>query len=66
MRLAAAEIVDGLKNPTEHSDTKEMIGILPKKQVLPALVRKKGTEGWGIRPRYGFAVWKFILWIGII
>ncbi|KAK0721383.1 hypothetical protein B0T21DRAFT_414569 [Apiosordaria backusii] len=63
MKLAAIDIVAGLECPADGRERRDMIGMLPKKQVPPSLERKSGAQGWGIRPRYGFAVWKFVLWI---
>jgi len=65
-RMVAQEIVAGIANPANGKGMREIIHLLPKKEIPEKLVRKINEEGWGIRPRYGFAVWKFIMWFLII
>lgn len=62
LRMAAQEIVAGIANPANGRGQKEITDLLPRKEIPEKLVRKINEEGWGIRPRYGFAVWKFITW----
>lgn len=66
LRMVAEQIVAGIANPTNGKGSKEITDLLPKKKIPRTLVRKIRKKSWGIRPRYGFAVWKFIIWFVII
>ncbi|KAK2766330.1 serine/threonine protein kinase [Colletotrichum kahawae] len=61
MKLAAIQIVNGLRNPKSVREKKDMIRIIPKKTIPPDSQKRIGACGWGMYAEMGWAL-KTILW----
>lgn len=65
MKIAAAQIIHTMHNPSDTYSERTTIGMVPKKSDGP-LDMDCGAEGWGILAIQGFAIYKIAVWIGFV
>lgn len=63
MKLAAIQIVNGLRNPKSVRGKKDMIKMIPKKTIPPDFEKRMGAYGWGMYAEMGWSLKKILWWL---
>jgi hypothetical protein len=61
-KIAAVQIVAGLKHPRNGCGESVILPMVPKKS-SPPLDKKMGAEGWGLYATKGFSLAKIMMWV---
>ncbi|KAK2023907.1 hypothetical protein LX32DRAFT_570828 [Colletotrichum zoysiae] len=63
MKLAAIQIVNGLRDPKSVRGKKDMIRMIPKKTIPPDFQKRMGAYGWGIYAEMGWSLKRMLWWL---